>query len=83
MQECWGSRDRRWTISRIVLCLESLITPVVKAVGSDERTEPRGQVFSAPVQHSGSSSASEPESEVTRPNRRKNVFRRLDQLFRT
>ena len=81
MQECWGSSDRRWTISRIVSYLESVVAPTVKVVGSDERTEGRNRAFTL-LPHGGSSSASEPGSEVTRPNLRKGIFRKLNQLFR-
>ena len=80
MQECWGGSDRRWTISRIVSCLESLVAPTVKMVGSDERAGAQGQAFTL-VPHSGSPSGSGPELEVIRPNRRKNFFRKLNQLF--
>lgn len=82
MQECWGSSDRRWTISRIVSYLEALIAPTaLKVVGSDERTEGRNQFFTL-APHSGSPSASEPGPEVTRPNYRKSIFRKLNRLFR-
>lgn len=81
MQECWGSSDRRWIISRIVSYLESLVGSTVTVVGSDERTEGRNQAFTL-VPHGGLSSASEPGSEVTRPNPRKSAFRKLNRLFR-
>lgn len=81
MQECWGSSDRRWTISRIVSCLESLIAPTVKTVGSDERTEGRNQAFTL-ILHNGSSSTPKPGSEVARLSRRESVFRKMNRLFR-
>jgi hypothetical protein len=86
IQACWGNSDRRWTISRIVSSLESSITPTakeVKAVKSDERTEPQRQVFSTLVPPGGSASAPKPDSEAARLNRRKKVFRKLKRLFRT
>jgi hypothetical protein len=86
IQACWGSSDRRWTISRIVSSLESSITPTakeVKAVKSDERTEPQRQVFSTLVPPGASASAPKPDSEAARLNRRKKVFRKLKRLFRT
>jgi len=82
MQECWGSSDRRWTISHIVSHLESSIAPTVKGVGLDEQIEPPGQLSSAPVPHDDTPSASEPESKAAQPGRRKNCFRRLGQWFR-
>lgn len=33
MQECWDSSDRRWTISRIVSCLDSPIAPTEEMLG--------------------------------------------------
>jgi hypothetical protein len=41
MQECWDNAGRRWTISRIVSYLESLIA---LATVRDERTEPEPEV---------------------------------------
>ena len=82
MQECWGSSDRRWTISHIVSCLESSIAPTVKGVGSDDQIEPPSQVSSALVPYDGTPSASEPESELAQPDRRKIGFRKLGQWFR-
>ncbi|KAF9646439.1 kinase-like protein [Thelephora ganbajun] len=82
VQECWSGSDHRWTISCIVSCLESSIAPTPKMVGSDERTELQRPVSSALALRDGSAGASEPESEGIRPNRRKKLFRRLNQLFR-
>ena len=63
MQECWGNVDRRWTISCVVLRLESLIASAAKMTGSDGRTEP--------------ASASEPESGIIHSSRRSKVFHKL------
>ena len=50
-----------------------------KMEGSEDRSEPGGQVFSVLPR---SVSASEPESEAARPNFWKKVFRKLNRLFR-
>jgi hypothetical protein len=84
MQECWGSSDRRWTISCIVSHLELSIAPTVRAAGPDERAAARRPAFT-PVPRNVPSSASQPESEtrVTRPNCGRNFLRKLDRLFRS
>ena len=83
MQECWGGSDRRWAISCIVSYLELSIAPTARTEWPDERAAARSPPFT-PVPRSGPSSASPPESEMgaTRPNSGRNVFRKLDQLFR-